>query len=88
MYKKPVYDIYIYNKNAQSNVNFRGVLVSFVLQVFFIARRQYFNMDDLHLFEELQAIENLELIEMDAEIVHNAREALNPFQRESHYIFK
>ncbi|KAL5237402.1 hypothetical protein ACI65C_004812 [Semiaphis heraclei] len=37
-------------------------------------------MDDLHLFEELQAIENLELIEMDAEIVHNAREALNPFQ--------
>jgi len=45
-------------------------------------------MDDLDLFEDLQAIENLEFIEMDAEIVHNAREALNPFQSESHYIFK
>lgn len=59
------------------------MLVSFVLQVFFIPRT-YFNMDDIDLFEDLQAIENLELLEMDAEIVHNAREALNPFQRESH----
>jgi len=41
-------------------------------------------MDDIDLFENLQAIENLELLEMDAEIVHNAREALNPFQRKSH----
>lgn len=44
-------------------------------------------MDDLDLFENLQAINNLELLEMDAaDIVHNAREALDPFQRKSHYI--
>jgi len=39
-------------------------------------------MDDLDLFENLQAIENLEVIEMDAEIVQISREALMPFQRE------
>jgi len=44
-------------------------------------------MDDLDLFEDLQAIENLELLEMDAEIVYKSREVLNPFQRELHYIF-
>ncbi|XP_008179271.1 putative nuclease HARBI1 [Acyrthosiphon pisum] len=37
-------------------------------------------MDDLDLFENLRAVENLEIIEMDAEIVRNSREALNPFQ--------
>lgn len=43
-------------------------------------------MDDLDLFENLRAVENLEIIEMDAEIVRNSREALNPFQRESYFI--
>ncbi|CAI6345177.1 unnamed protein product [Macrosiphum euphorbiae] len=37
-------------------------------------------MDDLDLFGNLQAVENLEIIEMDAEIIRNSREALNPFQ--------
>ncbi|KAL5232614.1 hypothetical protein ACI65C_000024 [Semiaphis heraclei] len=37
-------------------------------------------MDDIDLFENLQAIENLEVIELDAEIIRNSRGLLNPFQ--------